>query len=172
MSAYIVEENVINFMIQAGMSRAITSCYGLSWWKKPTYEPNGTMKLTYANDQEVGQMLWNQNIRSVRVRYGVGDLPGPTANPDIPAEEQFIYKPRPWTMEVKPIQVIKACHCYAYQSCESDDWALTESYRFSEALINASVHSVAGYEDAEWGAPENPNTGAVSISRMIERGRR
>jgi hypothetical protein len=52
-----------------------------------------------------------------------------------------------------PVQVIKAADCYAYQSCESDDWEKTEAYSFIESLKASAMRALTGYDGAEWGAP-------------------
>jgi hypothetical protein len=98
-------------------------------------------------------MLWLENIKSVSHRYpneSSGTLPGPIREnfvimaTDIPA----------CLAEFKPVQVFKSCDCYAYQTCEHDEWEASEAHTFIQSLRNSAWHALPGYDDAEWGAPE------------------
>jgi len=86
MSAYIVDDFHIVYLVAAGMCRSIVRYHGsLSWvWDidrtANTYE-RATLPVTdYGRAAEVANMLWAENVRSVAARYPndktVGDLPG------------------------------------------------------------------------------------------------
>jgi hypothetical protein len=96
-------------------------------------------------------MLWDENVRSVQSRYGKENAPGPRG-------ETYFYSLHvvvpEVTLHTDPVQVIKACDCFAYQSCETDDWKSSEAYYYIEALKDAALPPLAGYEDAVWGAPK------------------
>ena len=50
-----------------------------------------------------------------------------------------------------PVEIIKLCDCYDYQSCETRDWETTEAFAICAALRAAAIDSLPGYEDAPWG---------------------
>jgi hypothetical protein len=70
--------------------------------------------------------------------------------------------------EIDPVQVIKACDCYEYQSCEHDGWADSEACRFITSLRKGAAHALPGYDGADWGAPK-PMAGAICLSALIQR---
>jgi hypothetical protein len=155
MSAYMVDRDHIQFLIEAAKSRRINRCGGqFSWWHDDRRsfldKGPGTMTLT-----EAGQMLWDENRKSINARYPdcVGDdenLPGPIG-------ESFVYVHRHnpcWSID--PVQVIKSCHCLRYQSCEHDAWEDSAACAFLDSLIDTATHALVGYDDAAWGAPHNP----------------
>ena len=90
----------------------------------------------------VARILRAENIRSLRARYPsdymklVGDAP---------------YTFRPVRENYTPVEVIKACHCLSYQSCEADDYDQTHAKRLLDQIERAAISHVPGYESAEWG---------------------
>ncbi len=135
MSAYTVDREHIQYLVDAAMSRRIAQNYGIYWAGK-TLRPSD-----YKDAEAIGQMLWDENYASVCYRYKHDDSGAPA----------FTYRPRP--TEFDPVQVIKACHCLAYQSCEHPGWEASEAKQFIDALQNAAVHALDGYNEAEWGVP-------------------
>ncbi len=86
MSAYIVDRSHIAYMVEATVSHAISAQHdlGMSWvWNidraKGTYSRAELRCIDYEALARVGQMLWNENVKSVRFRYPdcTDDLPGP-----------------------------------------------------------------------------------------------
>lgn len=69
----------------------------------------------------LGQMLWDENYRSVNYRYSEAE---PT--PD--------YRATLIDAELSPVAVLKAIDCYEYQACESPDWDQTRAHAFVTAL--------------------------------------
>jgi len=53
--------------------------------------------------------------------------------------------------KVPAIQIIKAIHCYQYQSCEHEGWESSWSYKTTNELIVSLVSQIPGYENATWG---------------------
>ena len=102
---------------------------------------------------KVGQMLWDENIRSVSGRYPdcktLDDLPG-VIGENYQLTESDI---RP-VMAVKAADVFSACKCYEYQACEHDGWKNSEAKAVIESLKNQAVRLIPGMEEASWGAPE------------------
>lgn len=99
--------------------------------------PYGDKRLTR---KELGQLLLDENIRSLKARYG--DRHGV-----IESETRF-------RMELveypDPVAAIKLINSYQYQACESDDWEQTEAYKVSEAIKDGLTRHLPGYDDAPW----------------------
>jgi hypothetical protein len=88
--------------------------------------------------QKVGEMLWSENYKSIRARYGDYDRDG-----------MFVKRPKYDYRDPLPIpqrgnyddfdpknldQILALVHCYDYQSCEHDGWEKSRSYRLMEKL--------------------------------------
>lgn len=71
----------------------------------------------------IGQMLWDENYRSVNYRYSESEL-----TPD--------YRATLVDAPLSPVAVLKAIDCYEYQACESPDWAQTRAHSFVTAMRN------------------------------------
>jgi hypothetical protein len=156
MSAYIVDKNHIVYLVQAAMQNAGGhASYGPMHWYfgNPTQHdaiPSGD----YIKAAEVANMLWRENIASVSYRYPEdktsATLPGPVDREEI-TERDFILG-----RIIRPVQVLKSCQCFDYQSCEHPGWKASEARAFIEALKARAINSLPGYEEAEWGAPVAP----------------
>lgn len=152
MSAYMCDRDHIRYLIEAAMGVRL---YGRrhSWIRWRHGEEVKELRAgDYRMASEVGQMLWDENFASVSYRYDCSDpkqLPGPNNETYIYGEHKIF--PRP---EIDPAQVLKSCHCYAYQTCEHPGWETSEAKAFIDSLQAGACRSVTGYEDAEWGAPK------------------
>ena len=154
MSAYMVDREHIDFLVHACLAPMVLKHYSaFCWWhngKRRELSCGATREELAA----VGQMLWDENARSVRFRYpdcSDDDLPGPIG-------ESMVYEPSPaqfWSMPPLEflVAVFKACDCYNYQACETPDWEQSEAFAFIQALRCSCWRSLPGYEDADWGAP-------------------
>lgn len=114
-----------------------------------------TLDLKGLGEQDVGQILWAENWRSLNARYP--DTPTNRADtPGIIAEVAKDYRYHaPHSDMLSPLQIIKACHCLNYQSCESDDYEQTLAFHILEAIERAAVRKIPGYDDAPWGLSED-----------------
>ena len=149
MSAFVVDRDVISYLVSAAQSRRVLGAgSALSWHAKGVRHTLDFMDREGAAG--VGQMLWSENIASVMHRYpddSRGELPGPIG-------EDFVYSEHlRYTRPIDPVQVLKACHCFCYQSCEHEDWEESSAHAFVLALIHRACSALPGYEEAEWGAP-------------------
>ncbi len=153
------------------MSRRLNQHGNFSWYHED--ERRELPCTDYQRAAEVGALLWRENVASVLCRYShtPDDLPGTAGD----AASQYRFSERDARsicfVEIDPVQVIKACDCYDYQSCEHDEWETSEAKTFTETLRRAAAHAVAGYDDAKWGAPE-PTAGAICLAALIPRKRR
>jgi hypothetical protein len=106
---------------------------------------------TYAD--LIANVLYKENIRSVLHRYQNDDLdsaPGPIDKP-------MSIKTGDWSplkLCVKPIEILKACDCLEYQSCETDDYYETPAYEILNMIRKAAIQALPGYDEAPWGIEE------------------
>lgn len=66
------------------------------------------------------------------------------------AEHYYFQPPR-----LEPVEIIKHAQCLDYQCCEVSDWEGSTLCRQIQAVINAAIRRLAGYESAEWGFSDN-----------------
>jgi hypothetical protein len=108
-----------------------------------------------ADLDQTGQLLFDQNLRSIEVRYPdtvdkPENAPGPCDQSRI---RRYAYRYPDALLELRPAWVIRVCECWRYQSCETDDhrdtaaWALVDAIR--EDAIRALVDTAS--PDAPWG---------------------
>ena len=148
MSAYIVTEDHIIYLVAAALSNRINKASRgrFTWWHNHTkeisqYDPEGAAALA--------SELWQENVKSVNHRY-----PNDTQELDL-----FTICPRKlddmfhaWDFD--PIQVLKAISCLDYQSCEHTEWETSSAHAFLDALKNSAISSLSGYSESSWGAPK------------------
>ena len=106
--------------------------------------------------EDICTVLADECFRSVRSRYPSGPLPGPVSAGDGPvvctlAQSQYA--------NLQPVDVLKACASYDYQSCESDDWGTTEAHALIRAIERAAIRALPGFDaspawDIEYTAAE------------------
>ena len=130
MSAFIVGNKHINAMLKAASLNRYPGDGAHYYWNGESYYFNG-------NSHIIGQKLVDENYRSVNYRYTEQEEP-----------EQF--KSMVLHAEYTPVQIIKACDCYNYQSCETPDWRETEAYAIMTALRERAIDMLPGYDEADW----------------------
>lgn len=59
----------------------------------------------------------------------------------------YKFKPKVLTA----VEVLKACDCYDYQSCETDDYHETTAAKLVDRIRKSAIGKLPGYEDAPWG---------------------
>lgn len=96
-------------------------------------------------------ILYAENMRSVLRRYPDDDVdsaPGPIEKPESIKITLRHFNDIRW---VRPaVEILKMCACLSYQSCETDDWESTPAYRLVQAIKEAAIRVLPGYEDAPW----------------------
>lgn len=152
MSAYICDKNHIGYLVAAACSSQLQ----FGGVARARWFHNGQWHECQDGDgqrmAEVANMLLLENIRSVSARYpseSSDTLPG--------AIERDLFQPgevRRVLGPLDPVQVIKSCHCFEYQSCEHEGWEDSEAHAFIKQLIRSACHRLPGYEAAEWGGPK------------------
>jgi hypothetical protein len=148
MSAYVVDRNHIKYLVSAavaGPDKFHLWHDGKTIFDLDRSDADGLTSL--------GQMLWDENIKSIEARYP--DCVGKPEKMPGRNDEKFIYCHGSGFRvdRFEPVQVIKAAACYAYQSCEHDGWEKSAAKAFCDTLRDKYIRLLAGYEQAEWGAP-------------------
>lgn len=137
MSAYIVSDATIDALVTWAVG-------------------GGPNRVTGDDPNKVGQMLVDQNHRSVNYRYREDGQP-----------PRYSY--RPYIKPLTPVAIIKICNCYDYQACETDDYEKTPAGRMVDAIRSKAIRQLPGYEEAPWGLPEEPRSNAVLLSSLARK---
>lgn len=113
---------------------------------------------TSLNDQDyadlIANVLYKENIRSVQARYpndSWDELPGPCEKPEFIRVRQYQYAD---LSSYSAVQILKACDCLEYQSCETDDYYETPAYKLLDMIRGAAIQALPGYDEASWGIEE------------------
>ena len=164
MSAYVCDKKHIVFLVQAAISHRLARGDGgrITWRGKSgaTTRGNDWTELSTADSDKdaakVANMLWQENVKSVCARYPdekSNELPGTITD----GEEGYIITAADMAKplhNVEPVQVLKSISCYEYQACEHEGWETSEAHTFCQVLRHKAINTLAGYDDAEWGAPK------------------
>jgi hypothetical protein len=152
-SAFVVGKTHIDYLIEAGLQ--FGERFRVTWTDPKAPVPAWTgseraeeyfaacraniRELNETTADRVGAMLWAENHRSVSYRYSEAQA--------TPAYE-FLYRfPK---LGVDPVVVLRAIACLAYQSNETPDWQLSEASAFLDALRDAAITHLPGYDTAPW----------------------
>jgi hypothetical protein len=128
MSAYVVSKDHIDYLVSA--AKEYTHGQPVNFYRVHDF-------VTHTNWSALGQLLWDENTRSVNYRY---------ERENTATSYMFNRSPVP----VTSAQVLKAISCYAYQSCEHDDWEASEAKAFTDWLTQQAHEHMAGMSDAMW----------------------
>lgn len=148
MSAFVVSKTEIAYLVEAG---AVWRVYA----EVPGELQRGPLPDERRAREALGQMLSDENVRSVNARYREDD-----------EAETYDEQPRMLWHSFDPVQVIKCAHCYEYQSCEHEGWAHSKAKGYIDSLIKCAIGKLPGYNAAKWGAPE-PTPGLTSLSDLL-----
>lgn len=129
MSAFIVNNYHIDVLVNYAVFNRLYYCH------------NDKVVHCEKNPDVIGQVLLAENYRSVNHRYEENDT-APS------------YKFRVLSKSFSAIQIIKACNCLEYQSCEHDEWKDSEAYKIVNSIREHAIINLKEYEDAQWEIPE------------------
>lgn len=140
MSAYQVTDLHINALVTWAITRPGDSMGTNYFWEGAgRYINKGTAP-------RIASVLFAQNVRSVNARYQDSD----------PAHG-FKFAPALGLLSyLSAVQIIKACHCLEYQSCETDDYESTEACAILRGIVKRACAALPGYDAALWGMPDVP----------------
>jgi hypothetical protein len=138
MSAFIVSTNHINAIVRVALSGPV-GCPSCKW--HTPYLSNPSRSMCIADADGVGQMLLDQNYRSVGARY-------PAYASDV--APRFRFEATFAAPRLTLAEAVKALHCYNYQACETGDWDSTEAFKFTRSLVDSLSYQIPGYDAAPW----------------------
>ncbi|NBW14078.1 MAG: hypothetical protein EBR82_39385 [Caulobacteraceae bacterium] len=141
MSAYLVEENHIEYLVDA-----LTN---------PQNQMAGTLRhiAETTDPQKIGQILWDENARSVNHRYNETESAPP-----------FTYRRICYATD--PLQVLASIRCYIYQTRETPDFEQSKAGRLINLLQSAVISRMTAGK--KWGAPE-PEANQIRLSCLVKR---
>jgi hypothetical protein len=126
MSCFIVNPNHVSALVRWACRNGVS-----------VYHSNPSRRLDIAgNEKETCDILLTENVKSFNYRY------------DETVEEQMVYDA--FATSLRPIDVIKACHCLEYQSCEHPQWESSTAKAIVTAIEGAATRALPGYDDAPW----------------------
>ena len=139
MSAFLQNDTHISAIVRYGVERQLTVYHpgapakitdpGTKWeheWH--------CLSLTPETAQEAGQVLVNENYRSLNARYGDAGEP-----------HVFQYIPRD-CRDFGSLAILKACAGYDYQACETDNYDQTYAAAIVNAVRHRAIHSLPGWD--------------------------
>jgi hypothetical protein len=136
MSAYIVPDYHINALVSWAASRNGSGAVSYYW--------NGKRREIRNDAKRIASVLYAENVRSVNSRYKEADL-----------AHGFTFKQV--ANMLNPIDVIKACHGYGYQACETDDWPQSEAFAIIAAITQSAIRALPEYEKSKAWCLSGPN---------------
>ena len=150
MSAYIVSKRHVDALV-TGATISPSGFPSPFEWNVPDADaPWGFRRerLGTDNADEVGAMLWMENVKSVRHRYPADNgnsLPGPA---DFTPGMADAYTFEPLAVPLTPEELLKAIQGFRYQSCEHPTWEQSEAATFIRALEQHAIASLPGFISA------------------------
>lgn len=118
-------------------------------------EPRERGRTEIVTPSMLGQLLWDENRRSVDHRYDEENV-----------EQPYLFEPvtRPGVMMigaagltiaieslVTAAELACGINCYEYQSCEHDDWGSSEAFAICRSMKENILRTLPGYSAAPWG---------------------
>jgi hypothetical protein len=99
-------------------------------------------RLTRANADQVGEMLWRAN-------YDHTEGWAEPTDRSVPEMPEYVFEELPG--EPDPVVVLKAVSCYRYQTAgDPEDFEVTEVCGFLDWLTAAAVRRLPGWDEAPW----------------------
>lgn len=133
MSAHIVPDAHINALVQWAGDKNGSSAV--------SYYFAGARRHIRNDQKRIASVLFAENVRSVNARYKECD-----------DAHGFVY--RRTTIQLTPVQVLKALAGYSYQACEADGFAESEAFAIVDGIRHAAIRLLAGYDEAAWSLDE------------------
>jgi hypothetical protein len=138
MSAFVVSEVHINSLLSwANLNRV---------YPIHSQEPGRPLTLDFSvtdDLSEMAQTLMDENTKAVNIRYHEHETP---------LDIFFVFV----NARISPVQVLKACNCYDYQSCEDPAYEQTLAAQIIQHIRMAAIHKLPGYDAAAWELAELP----------------
>lgn len=129
MSAFIVHKDTIDLILTAIIAA------GIDHSPKPT--PASRTVINHAD--EMGQLLWDENVVSVNYRYNRSDVAPRYSWQPVAQLLSGDSEPRLW------LQVEKARRCLEYQSCEHVGWETSRAKHLLDLLEASITHRLEAW---------------------------
>lgn len=132
MSAHMVSDKQIDVLVSYMIKEKIG------------YYINGWVYASRENAESIGQILIDENYRSVNARYAE-------------RTEGYFGKPDTYKFNSKcgplpdAVTILKLANNSAYQSDNADKWEESLAYKILQAIKEYAIRKVPGYEEAPWG---------------------
>ncbi len=133
MSAYLVSPDTIDLLVAAADAWRITF---------PTTDGNDLHACSYRD--AAGQLLWDENARSVNARYNETDSAPSYSWTSLCLDRAAVAMP-------VAVLVLGSVRCLRYQSCETEDYATTRAARFLDRIEAEACRRLINTHDAPWG---------------------
>lgn len=129
--------------------------------------------LANSSDDELGRKLLRENMLSLASRYN--DAVDEAAIRSYRYDHARAIRVLAASGAPRTVAIIKAFHCYAYQTCEHNEWEESETKAICDRIVNGLCHRLDGYDKAPWGFDEAPSapktasahTAAVGATRAV-----
>jgi len=123
MSAFIVDDYHINVLVTYGI-------YSEAQYWLP--KERRWVRFTAETAPAIAALLYSENVRSVNARYN-----------ERSRRTGFRYRFEPSARSLQPADVVKACDCLDYQSCETKNWKSTQAYLALQAIREEAISKLA-----------------------------
>lgn len=147
MSAFLISDATINAILTFAQKQQLVLPH--------PHDTEGTSVALYSTDlcDLFGRELLRENIRSLHYRYSDRATFGGSKDGDAwLARYHFQPDRRGLLLSTSdPVALIKATHCYDYQSCECPDYLNSWAATLMTGIREALCHHLPGYGDAPWG---------------------
>ena len=157
MSAFVVDKSHINAMVTLALLKPYGSYFRF-------HHGAERIEVTHENADEIGQILLDENVKSVMHRYEdstITELPG-----SVNAQWLIPFKYSPMCKIPDAVEAIKLIQCFEYQSCEHPEWEQSKAKAFCEALTRNQFRRLPGYDDAPWDWIDERYYSGNSITRL------
>lgn len=133
MSAYVVSTDTIDVLVAAA-----------DRWRVTFMNENQASMHACTYRDEAGQLLLDENVRSVNCRYEQEDAAEKYRYNSIDLDRAAVGMP-------VAVLILQSVRCLRYQSCESPDYYDTRAARFLDSIEKAAINILTGTYDAPWG---------------------
>jgi len=119
----------------------------------------------------IAQHLAIANLASVRRRYPdcEDQLPGEVMNED---DTHYLLRCRQASRHrshhMPAVDMLKACDCWEYQSCEIEGWEGSKGAFWCNAIRKTAIRKLPGYSDADGWTLTDPNPPAPMPEPTVE----
>lgn len=137
MGAFIVSKDTIDAIVTYAIKghRRVLTCKAL--------DGSGTVGTRTLKDDQIGQQLWNENVRAVNHSQRRNDM-----FPRYYFQTNTLRKDK---KALRAIDIIKLCHFLEHQSMDSPTWHGSFAEDFLRRTERAAIQDMPEYDKAPWG---------------------